>query len=40
MQVLDRFANDDFVCEFKYDGERAQVHMLEDGTIKVGARVL
>ena len=25
MKVLDRFQNTDFVCEYKYDGERAQV---------------
>jgi len=39
-EVLDRFQNTDFVCEYKYDGERAQVHLLEDGTIKVYSRNL
>lgn len=37
-EVLDRFAETKFTCEFKYDGERAQVHRLEDGTVKIFSR--
>lgn len=37
-EVLKRFENNVFTCEHKYDGERAQVHLLEDGTIKIYSR--
>ncbi|KAI8346783.1 ATP-dependent DNA ligase [Blakeslea trispora] len=36
--ILDRFEGQNFTCEFKYDGERAQIHRLEDGTINVYSR--
>ncbi|KAI0076086.1 DNA ligase I [Panus rudis PR-1116 ss-1] len=37
-EVLDRFEGKKFTCEYKYDGERAQVHKLEDGTVRVFSR--
>lgn len=37
-EVLERFADTAFTCEYKYDGERAQVHRLEDGTMKIYSR--
>ncbi|CEQ41141.1 SPOSA6832_02822 [Sporobolomyces salmonicolor] len=37
-EVLDRFEGKNFTCEYKYDGERAQIHYLEDGSVKVFSR--
>ena len=37
-EVLDRFEGQTFTCEYKYDGERAQVHLLPDGSVAVFSR--
>jgi len=37
-EVLTRFENCEFTCEWKYDGERAQVHLHEDGTVNIFSR--
>lgn len=37
-EVLDRFQDQEFSCEYKYDGERAQVHLLQDGSVKIYSR--
>lgn len=37
-EVLDRFQGQSFTCEYKYDGERAQVHLLEDGSMRIYSR--
>ncbi|KAH3676311.1 hypothetical protein WICMUC_002107 [Wickerhamomyces mucosus] len=37
-EVLDKFTGEDFTCEYKYDGERAQVHLLNDGNVRVYSR--
>lgn len=37
-EVLDRFQGEEFTCEYKYDGERAQVHLLETGEVRVYSR--
>lgn len=37
-EVLERFDGIDFTCEWKYDGERAQIHMNEKGVISIYSR--
>ncbi|CAH1795368.1 unnamed protein product [Owenia fusiformis] len=37
-EVLHRFEGNEFTCEYKYDGERAQIHLLENGQIHVYSR--
>ncbi|KAG8188512.1 hypothetical protein JTE90_008077 [Oedothorax gibbosus] len=37
-EVLNRFDKNEFTCEFKYDGERAQIHRTENGEIKIYSR--
>ncbi|ELT99220.1 hypothetical protein CAPTEDRAFT_157358 [Capitella teleta] len=37
-EVFNRFDKAAFTCEFKYDGERAQIHICDDGSINVYSR--
>ena len=37
-EVLTRFENCKYTCEWKYDGERAQIHLLENGKIQIFSR--
>ncbi|PKA59712.1 DNA ligase 1 [Apostasia shenzhenica] len=37
-QVLKLFQSRAFTCEYKYDGQRAQIHKLADGTIRIFSR--
>ncbi|KAK8955749.1 DNA ligase 1 [Platanthera guangdongensis] len=37
-EILDKFQGTEFTCEYKYDGERAQIHYMEDGSIEIYSR--
>eukprot|EP01025_Chloroclados_australasicus_P065346 TRINITY_DN8911_c0_g1_i3.p1 TRINITY_DN8911_c0_g1~~TRINITY_DN8911_c0_g1_i3.p1 ORF type:complete len:746 (-),score=67.51 TRINITY_DN8911_c0_g1_i3:431-2668(-) len=37
-EVLDKFSKCKFTCEYKYDGERTQIHILEGGKVKIFSR--
>lgn len=37
-EILDKFQGMEFTCEYKYDGERAQIHYMEDGSVEIYSR--
>eukprot|EP01018_Ginkgo_biloba_P020633 Gb_15949 [translate_table: standard] len=37
-EILDKFQDMKFTCEYKYDGERAQIHYMEDGSVEIYSR--
>ncbi|KAG8092063.1 hypothetical protein GUJ93_ZPchr0012g19700 [Zizania palustris] len=37
-EIIDKFQGLEYTCEYKYDGERAQIHCMEDGSIEIYSR--
>ncbi|KAL8056341.1 hypothetical protein ABFX02_04G113800 [Erythranthe guttata] len=36
--IIDNFKHIEFTCEYKYDGERAQIHYMESGSVEIYSR--
>ncbi|XP_062015597.1 DNA ligase 1-like [Rosa rugosa] len=37
-EIVQKFQDTEYTCEYKYDGERAQIHYMEDGTVEIYSR--
>ncbi|KAL2938486.1 DNA ligase 1, partial [Bienertia sinuspersici] len=37
-EIIDKFQDMVFTCEYKYDGERAQIHFMEGGNVEIYSR--
>ncbi|KAI5054917.1 hypothetical protein GOP47_0030062 [Adiantum capillus-veneris] len=37
-EILDKFQDNEFTCEYKYDGERAQIHFMDSGSVEIYSR--
>lgn len=37
-EIIDKFQDLEYTCEYKYDGERAQIHCMEDGSVEIYSR--
>nr|GMD64576.1 DNA ligase 1 [Ipomoea batatas] len=37
-EIVDKFQDKEFTCEYKYDGERAQIHYMENGSVEIYSR--
>ncbi|KAJ8762064.1 hypothetical protein K2173_006666 [Erythroxylum novogranatense] len=37
-EIIDKFTDMKFTCEYKYDGERAQIHFMDNGLVEIYSR--
>ncbi|XP_057955647.1 DNA ligase 1 [Malania oleifera] len=37
-EIVDKFQDTEYTCEYKYDGERAQIHYMENGNVEIYSR--
>ncbi|KAF5727475.1 DNA ligase 1-like [Tripterygium wilfordii] len=37
-EILNKFQDIEFTCEYKYDGERAQIHYMENNSVEIYSR--
>ncbi|KAL5765683.1 hypothetical protein ACOSP7_016300 [Xanthoceras sorbifolium] len=37
-EIVNKFQDMEYTCEYKYDGERAQIHYMEDGSVEIYSR--
>ncbi|CAA0840174.1 DNA ligase 1 [Striga hermonthica] len=37
-EIVEKFQDMEFTCEYKYDGERAQIHYMENGSVEIYSR--
>ncbi|KAL9143468.1 hypothetical protein ABFS82_14G238600 [Erythranthe guttata] len=37
-EIVDKFNDTEYTCEYKYDGERAQIHYMENGSVEIYSR--
>ncbi|KAL6575814.1 tRNA ligase [Orobanche hederae] len=37
-EIVDKFQDMEYTCEYKYDGERAQIHYMENGSVEIYSR--
>ncbi|KAG7950344.1 hypothetical protein I3843_13G107400 [Carya illinoinensis] len=37
-EIVNKFQDMEFTCEYKYDGERAQIHYMDNGSVEIYSR--